>query len=999
LLALTNNCHRAELVFIKKERGVIRRDPRPATQVATLLANHGTRHVILNACRSAMDSASTSNFARLLIEKGVSVAIGMSFNILDSAAKIFVRTLYSEYLGNRRSLPESVRIARKALQRNPRRRTRYATEVNIQDHITPVIFCSREMDMPYALDHNVHDEDHPENIDEELIGREASMLDLENIFLLDEDDNIISLHGPPGVGKSAFLHHLSCWWEITGLIRRSILVDVSKHTDWSQVLEHVCQHFNLPYEPSLVGLHKYLEKHRCLLVFDNAGAIECSSGSDRNESAFRKFLLRVENSLVVISSRSDLHAFRDISQVYRLTNLDLRSGIQLMHKILHQNGRETNTGDSQEFIFLEFCVSLVSSHPLAIEIIARDFTRLDIGFQEYYQRLTDGAAISIDSDWVDSNPGARIISEAEAVIQGSNTINPEDLEMADIRLLSPFWHVIPCDFAPYLQFFRWAYERVSSDRWPLDEVTGGLEQWSRLQAQKRNKSRANYMNNREKHVFGFYQPVQDFEPEVWNLQEQYIPYFKRFKSIRLYGDILKGPMQHPPESGPRMFHTVHPIFTLVLRQAKFKLPPWLDHALYVSFNRFYSRRRQHMNDKSGDGLAKEAAIQLIRFEYVNFITYANFTLRLQPTYINFGQFHPNAVVHGISVSPKCHFIYRDVLSRAIETVRAEVTTETTMMSTLRSSLIKGYNTLFGKDLADLWLETKSMHAYFCIASINACIRDGVRVGLPMTDIPLLIDKIESTWRPGSFVPNDNMLQFLQYAKQCLRYVREPNSQDALKQLIDLTKYPVIIHIGSPMIALHDVVLPIYPDGLDLFTPYIQSAISSNRNLVDTFMWAHVLARTASTPLEIAEANRYLQLALEREIHGTNGPLIKVAIFRLMGNLAVKKHEFDLAVQLEAQALAFDVRKDALPHLTPLRIYSDRCAKIEEARRKRNPSYQQPRSITFRGTDSQSVVEPVMQSTAPGTWSTFPRRYAAGVGLSLAFPQARLCGTDSHIDQR
>lgn len=62
-----------------------------------------------------MDNAPTSNVARLLIEKGVSVAIGMSFNILDSAAKIFVRTLYSEYLGNRRSLPESVRIARKAL--------------------------------------------------------------------------------------------------------------------------------------------------------------------------------------------------------------------------------------------------------------------------------------------------------------------------------------------------------------------------------------------------------------------------------------------------------------------------------------------------------------------------------------------------------------------------------------------------------------------------------------------------------------------------------------------------------------------------------------------------------------------------------------------------------------------------------------------------------------------------------------------------------------------
>jgi hypothetical protein len=875
----------------------------------------------------------TSNFATLLIEKGVSVAIGMSFNILDSAAKIFVRTLYSEYLGNRRSLPESVRIARKALQRNPGRRTRYATEVNIQDHITPVIFCSRDMDMIYTLDHNGHDEGDLEHTDEALIGREVSILDLENIFLLDED-NIIALQGSPGVGKSAFLHHLSWWWETTGLIRGSILVDVSKYTDWSQVLEHVCQHCNLPYEPSLVHLHKHLEKNRHLLIFDNAGAMECSSGSDHNESAFRKFLVRIENSFVVISSRSDLNAFRNISQVYRLNALDLRSGIQLVHKRLHQNGREANVDDLQESIFLEYCVALVGRHPLAIEIIAQDFSRLDVGFREYFQRLTDGATIDIDSNWVDSNPGSRIISEAEAVIQGSNTINPEDLERPDIRLLSPFWHFIPCDFAPYLQFFQWAYERVSSNRWLLDEPTGGLAQWNRLQDQKRNKIRANFMHNREMHIFGFYLPVQDFEPEIWDLQEQYIPYFKSLSSIGLSHDMFEGPMQHPPKLGPRMFHFIHPIFTLVLRQAKFKLPHWLDHALYVSFNRFYSRRRQHMNDKSGDSLAKKAAIQLIRFEYPNFVTYANFTLRLQPTNINIGQYHPNAVVHGIAEGVKRHFIYRDVLSRAIETVKAEVTAETTMMSYFRSSLIKGFNTLFGTNIDDVWGETKSFLAYFCIASIVACIRDGVRVGLPMTDFPLLVDKIESTWRPGIYTPKDNMLLFLQYVKQCLRYLREPDSQEALKSLIDLTKYlpNVNINIGSPMIAIHDVVSPVHPDGLDVFTPYIQYLIAEKRNPVDGFMRAHVLARTASTPLEIAQANRYLQLVLEYELHGTDSPMIKAAIFRLMGNLAVRKREFDLALQLEARALAFDVRKDALPHLTPLQIYSDRCAEIEEARR-------------------------------------------------------------------
>jgi hypothetical protein len=83
---------RGFLFFETKRDGVA--EPVPAENVAALLAEHRVPVAVLNACQSAMQSASEVSLAQQLAEAGVPVTVGMAYSVTVSAAVQAMPVLY-----------------------------------------------------------------------------------------------------------------------------------------------------------------------------------------------------------------------------------------------------------------------------------------------------------------------------------------------------------------------------------------------------------------------------------------------------------------------------------------------------------------------------------------------------------------------------------------------------------------------------------------------------------------------------------------------------------------------------------------------------------------------------------------------------------------------------------------------------------------------------------------------------------------------------------------
>jgi hypothetical protein len=67
---------RTSLVFIKVEDGRTLPHYVSATDLAGLLAGYGVGHIVLNACQSADYSTSSSNVAKVLVQRGAKIGYG-----------------------------------------------------------------------------------------------------------------------------------------------------------------------------------------------------------------------------------------------------------------------------------------------------------------------------------------------------------------------------------------------------------------------------------------------------------------------------------------------------------------------------------------------------------------------------------------------------------------------------------------------------------------------------------------------------------------------------------------------------------------------------------------------------------------------------------------------------------------------------------------------------------------------------------------------------------
>jgi hypothetical protein len=145
---LTGFLNRYTLSFVKpnsKRRSKIHKVP--AEQVALVLAEHGVRVAVVNACESSkvLESGSMSaNMAHVFVRSGLQAAIAMSFNAMDSTAELFIAFLYLKFLVYYEDLATAVANARQQLYDSDSRGATLAENISITDFVVPTLYRSSE---------------------------------------------------------------------------------------------------------------------------------------------------------------------------------------------------------------------------------------------------------------------------------------------------------------------------------------------------------------------------------------------------------------------------------------------------------------------------------------------------------------------------------------------------------------------------------------------------------------------------------------------------------------------------------------------------------------------------------------------------------------------------------------------------------------------------------------------------------------------------------------
>lgn len=303
------------------------------------------------------------------------MAIGMRYEILDSAAEVFTKSLYRQLLRHKQHLWEAVPVARLVMRSNRQRGTKYNTQVDVQDYITPVVFSRSDLILTQQFSGDAAATETVVQQDEkDIFGREGDLLSIETKLA---NSNILLLTGSAGAGKTHFLQHLCWWWKATDFVENFVNIDCAKlgNLNVVKIQAAVAFAFNLAaLEEDTVDVVSYLNLHRCLLVIDSLDAARLEDEPEPKSTQFglRRFLRKIKKSFVVITSRHDEHWVKAAAKVtYYLRHLDMKSSLQLATKEAADNGYEVDVKDIADARFLEQCIYLVDGNPLAIKLVIR----------------------------------------------------------------------------------------------------------------------------------------------------------------------------------------------------------------------------------------------------------------------------------------------------------------------------------------------------------------------------------------------------------------------------------------------------------------------------------------------------------------------------------------------------------------------------------------------------------------------------------------------------
>ncbi|KAL4971326.1 hypothetical protein BDW66DRAFT_155767 [Aspergillus desertorum] len=303
----------------------------PAIQIARMMVVRGVDIVNLNACSSARPSpGNEGNLAFLFARCGVPITIGMAFDILDSAAEMFERVLFEEYLRHW-NMYEAVRRGRQALALHRQREGAFKSDLNLVDFFLPCSYTSLQDSAPGKTSENqgtaASPPSHswvarlsrgmaraissafgayyrtkiarnkrtqpkisslaPARPKNTLTGRGIIVAEIEQ-KISKANSNVLFIVGPGGCGKTALLDHLRSWWKETGFVEEVHHFQLQKggkpYSMWELMnllhTEAQLHAFGLrkgvrrlgpkSYDEALNVVIQYLQSRKVLLVLDDA---------------------------------------------------------------------------------------------------------------------------------------------------------------------------------------------------------------------------------------------------------------------------------------------------------------------------------------------------------------------------------------------------------------------------------------------------------------------------------------------------------------------------------------------------------------------------------------------------------------------------------------------------------------------------------------------------------------------------------------------------------
>jgi hypothetical protein len=346
--------------------------PVSASDVAREVGKYGIPIAILNACESARANAGEdANIANNFALAGVNNVLAMSYKASESAMKIFLDNFYMEFLVAGKSFTDSAMFARQMLRLQPTRQARFELSSPLCDWFVPVVYTSSPelslVRIEAAQEIQVEEESFEKATEERApTGREFDLLRLEKQLVPSET---LYLFGPPGIGKTSFLHYVALSWRTTLFVDAVVFLDFSlceifsMYDFFNETLQQLLsfksekdlkRRPSISYETNIDSVLDILADMRVAFILDGLVDFRLTKGRDAEDQQNMKLLisyimqflrravsepgeLREENHIVIVSGRAEEN-FGDLighnrKSTYDLLGLPLVESVDLIHQI------------------------------------------------------------------------------------------------------------------------------------------------------------------------------------------------------------------------------------------------------------------------------------------------------------------------------------------------------------------------------------------------------------------------------------------------------------------------------------------------------------------------------------------------------------------------------------------------------------------------------------------------------------------------------------------
>jgi hypothetical protein len=174
--------------------------------------------------------------AKTLVFEGVLLVVAMCYKAIESEVEVFMTAFFEGILTDALDIIEATHKARiEMIQYQLRRAPRFAKEVEIADHVLPVLYrnvqlesmrlkiSKTEEDMRGNLVGDGQEKEKPKN-DIEVLGRDCDILEIDPRMAM--ENKVLFLRGQAGCGGTVLLRYCEKWWLDSGWINGTIYMSL-----------------------------------------------------------------------------------------------------------------------------------------------------------------------------------------------------------------------------------------------------------------------------------------------------------------------------------------------------------------------------------------------------------------------------------------------------------------------------------------------------------------------------------------------------------------------------------------------------------------------------------------------------------------------------------------------------------------------------------------------------------------------------------------------------